>query len=108
MKTLKQMLDAKTRPLADFLPTLTIAAKNLATEITNHNVNQDNLQGERAITREHVQNNESVRDMLGQRGIKPEQLPAEEDIKKLERRVKSDEKKIEKQSGKLPKTNQEN
>ena len=50
----------------------------------------------------------SVRDMLGQRGIKPEQLPAEEDIKKLERRVKSDEKKIEKQSGKLPKTNQEN
>jgi DNA-damage-inducible protein D len=56
------------RPLADFLPTLTIAAKNLATEITNHNVSQDNLQGERAITHEHVQNNESVRDMLGQRG----------------------------------------
>lgn len=96
------------RPLADFLPTLTIAAKNLATEITNHNVMQADLQGERAIVKEHVQNNHSVRDMLGQRGIKPEQLPAEEDIKKLERRVKSDEKKIEKQSGKLPKTNQEN
>ena len=79
----------KTRPLADFLPTLTIAAKNLATEITNHNVGQDNLRGEQAITREHVQNNESVRDMLGQRGIKPEQLPPEEDIKKLERRVKA-------------------
>jgi len=92
----------KTRPLADFLPTLTIAAKNLATEITNHNVNQDNLQGERAITREHVQNNESVRDMLGQRGIKPEQLPPEEDIKKLERRVKSEEKKLVQQSGTLP------
>ena len=98
----------QTRPLADFLPTLTIAAKNLATEMSNHNVMQADLQGERAIAREHVQNNESVRDMLGQRGIKPEQLPAEEDIKKLERRVKSDEKKIEKQSGKLPKPHAEN
>lgn len=92
----------KTRPLADFLPTLTIAAKNLATEITNHNVSQDNLQGEHAITREHVQNNEGVRDMLGQRGIKPEQLPPEEDIKKLERRVKAEEKKRVQQSGTLP------
>lgn len=92
----------KTRPLADFLPTLTIAAKNLATEITNHNVGQDDMRGERAITREHVQNNESVRDMLGQRGIKPEQLPPEEDIKKLERRVKAEEKKLVQQSGTLP------
>lgn len=92
----------KTRPLADFLPTLTIAAKNLATEMTNHNVQQVDLQGEHAITSEHVQNNVSVRDMLGQRGIKPEKLPPEEDIKKLERRVKSEEKKLEKQSGKLP------
>lgn len=90
------------RPLADFLPTLTIAAKNLATEMTNHNVFQDDLQGESSITSEHVQNNQSVRDMLNQRGIKPEKLPPEEDIKKLERRVKSEEKKIEKQSGKLP------
>lgn len=92
----------KTRPLADFLPTLTIAAKNLATEMTNHNVQQEDLRGEHAITSEHVQNNVSVRDMLGQRGIKPEKLPPEEDIKKLERRVKSEEKKLEKQSGKLP------
>jgi DNA-damage-inducible protein D len=90
------------RPLADFLPTLTIAAKNLATEMTNHNVSQDDLQGERAITREHEQNNQSVRGMLGERGIKPEQLPPEEDIKKLERRVKSEEKKLVKQAGKLP------
>lgn len=96
------------RPLADFLPTLTIAAKNLATEMTNHNVMQEELQGERAISHEHVQNNLSVRDMLGKRGIKPEKLPAEEDIKKLERRVKSDEKKIEKQSGKLPRPDTEN
>jgi DNA-damage-inducible protein D len=91
----------KTRPLADFLPTLIIAAKNLATEMTNHNVQQEDLNGEDAITREHIQNNVSVRDMLGQRGIKPEKLPPEEDIKKLERRVKSEEKKIEKQSGHL-------
>jgi DNA-damage-inducible protein D len=96
----------QSRPLADFLPTLTIAAKNLATEMTNHNVMQDDLHGENAITREHVQNNRSVRKMLGQRGIKPEQLPVSEDIKKLERRVKSDEKRLEKQSGKLPKPNE--
>ena len=98
----------QTRPLADFLPTLTIAAKNLATEMTNHNTVQANLQGEKAISNEHVKNNQSVRDMLGQRGIEPERLPAEEDIKKLERRVKSEEKKLEKQSGKLPKPNAEN
>lgn len=77
------------RPLADFLPTLTIAAKNLATEMTNYNVEEKDLQGEPAITGEHVQNNLSVREMLRQRGIKPEKLPPSEDIKKLERRVKS-------------------
>jgi len=92
----------QTRPLADFLPTLTIAAKNLATEMTNHNVSQDDLRGEHAITREHVQNNQSVRAMLDQRGIKPEALPPEEDIKKLERRVKAEEKKLVKRAGKLP------
>ena len=90
------------RPLADFLPTLTIAAKNLATEMTNYNVEQKNLYGENNITKEHVQNNESVRSMLGQRGIKPENLPPAEDIKKVERRVASNEKKIEKNSPKLP------
>ncbi len=92
----------ESRPLADFLPTLTIAAKNLATEMTNHNVIQDDLQGEGAIAGEHVQNNRSVRDMLGARGIKPENLPPEEDVMKLERSVKSEEKKLVKQSGKLP------
>jgi len=76
------------RPLADFLPTVTIAAKNLATEMTNHNVRQNDLKGEFSIAGEHVQNNSSVRAMLGQRGIKPEELPAEEDLKKLERKVK--------------------
>lgn len=92
----------KSRPLADFLPTLTIAAKNLATEMTNHNVEQANLQGEGAITHEHVQNNVSVRDMLVQRGIQPEKLPAEEDLKKLERRVKSEEKKLARNAKALP------
>ena len=91
------------RPLADFLPTLTIAAKNLATEMTNYNVESKDLQGERPITREHIQNNKSVRDMLGQRGIKPEDLPPAEDIKKIERKVVRDEKKIEQASLKLPK-----
>jgi len=93
------------RPLADFLPTLTIAAKNLATEMTNYNVEEKNLYGEQPITVEHVQNNKTVREMLKKRGIKPEDLPPDEDIKKLERRVASDEKSIEKSSPKLPKGN---
>ena len=100
---MKERLGVKdNRPLADFLPTVTIAAKNLATEITNFNVEDKNLQGELAITGEHVQNHHSVRELLGQRGIKPEELPPSEDIKKLERRVKSQEKKLAAQSGKLP------
>lgn len=92
-----------TRPLADFLPTLTIAAKNLATEITNHNVSEKDLQGESSITNEHIQNNKTIRDMLGKRGIKPEELPPAEDIKEMERRVTKDEKNIEQSTKKLPK-----
>lgn len=93
------------RPLADFLPTLTIAAKNLATEMTNHNVEQANLRGEQPITQEHVKNNKSVREMLGQRGIKPEALAAEEDLKRLESRVKAEEKKLAKNTPTLPRQN---
>ena len=70
--------------------------------MTNYNVEEKDLQGEASITIEHIQNNSSVRSMLGERGIKPEELPPSEDIKKLERRVKSQEKKIAEQSGKLP------
>lgn len=100
---MKQRLGIKgTRPLADFLPTLTIAAKNLATEMTNYNVEKADLYGENSITREHIQNNRSVREMLGKRGIKPEELPVAEDIKKLERRVAAEEKKLEKSAEKLP------
>ena len=68
-----RLRESENRPLADFLPTLTIAAKNLATEMTNYNVEEKDLQGEKAIAGEHVQNNLSVREMLGQRGIKPEE-----------------------------------
>ncbi|MCM1115110.1 MAG: DNA damage-inducible protein D [Clostridium sp.] len=93
----------KNRPLADFLPTLTIAAKNLATEMTNYNVEEKDLMGEESITTEHVQNNTTIRDMLDKRGIHPENLPPSEDIKKLERKAKSQEKKIVSESGKLPK-----
>jgi DNA-damage-inducible protein D len=84
------------RPLADFLPTITITAKQLATEITNFNVQQHDLNGESRITDEHVKNNQDVRGLLAKSGIKPEQLPAEEDIKKLERNVKSVDKGLEK------------
>jgi DNA-damage-inducible protein D len=82
------------RPLADFLPTITIKAKDLATEITNFNVKKEGLKGEGIISKEHIKNNTDVRNLLGKSGIKPEQLPAEEDIKKLERRVKSADKQI--------------
>jgi DNA-damage-inducible protein D len=100
---MKKRLGIKSGALADYLPTLTIAAKNLATEMTNYNVEQKNLYGEANITAEHVQNNRSVRGMLGQRGIKPEELPPAEDIKKVERRVAKDEKSMLKESQKLPK-----
>ena len=101
---MKKRLGIKsTRPLADFLPTLTIAAKNLATEMTNYNVDQKDLQGEASITTEHIQNNRTVRKMLGARGIRPENLPVAEDIKKVERKVASEEKQIAKTATKLPK-----
>ena len=100
---MKKRLGIKSGALADYLPTLTIAAKNLATEMTNYNVEQKDLYGEASITAEHVQNNRSVRGMLGQRGIKPEELPPAEDIKKVERRVAKDEKSMLKESQKLPK-----
>jgi len=82
------------RSLADFLPTVTISAKNFATEITNYNVNKNNLQGETDITKEHIKNNKDIRHVLLNNDIFPEALPPEEDVKKLERRVKKDEKQL--------------
>ena len=100
---MKKRLGIKSGALADYLPTLTIAAKNLATEMTNYNVEQKDLYGEADITAEHVQNNRSVRGMLNQRGIKPENLPPAEDIKKVERKVAKDERLMQKLAQKLPK-----
>ena len=94
-KQMKIILDIpQNRPLADFLPTVTITAKNLATEITNFNVNKEDLNGENNITTEHVKNNKRVRGLLIESGIVPEKLPPEEDIKKVEKRVKLDERSI--------------
>jgi len=90
----------QTRPLADFLPTLTIKAKDFATELTSHNVVEKDLNGDSQITNEHIENNLAVRKILGERGIEPENLPALEDVKKVQRKLESDEKKILKQTKK--------
>ena len=84
------------KPLADFLPTLTIKAKDFANELTSHNVIDKDLNGEVKISEEHIDNNNAVRTILLQRGIKPEALPPAEDVKKLERRLENDEKKAAK------------
>ena len=89
------------RPLADFLPTITIKAKDFVNEITHTQVKQQNLRGETSISQEHVKNNRDVRKLLTARDIVPEQLPAAEDAKKLERRLKSEEKKLARQTPKL-------
>lgn len=82
------------RPLADFLPTITIKAKDFANEITTFNIGRDDLATEKAISTEHVKNNTDVRELLVQRNIRPESLPPAEDLKKVERRLKSEEKKL--------------
>ena len=89
-----------TRALADFLPTLTIKAKDFATELTSHNVVEKELKGQEQVSKEHIDNNKAVRDMLKERGVKPESLPAAEDIAKLKRKLDADEKKILKESKK--------
>jgi len=94
-RSMKERLNVPSRrPLADFLPTLTIKAKDFATELTSHNVIEKNLRGDKHIATEHIDNNSAIRTILLQRGVKPEDLPPEEDIKKLQRRFKNDSKKI--------------
>lgn len=83
----------QTRPLADFLPTISIKAKDFAAEMTSVNVQTKDLKGEASITKEHVDNNAAVRQMLIERGIVPENLPPAEDVKKVERRLESEKKK---------------
>lgn len=98
---LKRKLGApNSRPLADFLPTLNIKAKDFAAEMTSVNVQQKDLHGQQTICQEHVNNNKAVRNMMLQRGIVPEDLPAGEDVKKVERRLKSDEKTLTKKNSK--------
>lgn len=97
----KKLNIPENRPLADFLPTITIKAKDLATEITNFNVKKKDLFGENPIVSEHVKNNQDVRDLLAKSNIKPEELPPEIDIKKLQRKVKSEDKNILKEAKKL-------
>ncbi len=98
--TTQQMKDRlnvpKKRPLADFLPTITIKAKDFANEITNFNIKRDDLGTEPKISREHIKNNTDVRKLLVKRNIKPEELPPSEDIKKVERRLESEKKKLPK------------
>ncbi len=94
-----QMLKRKmgvpdSRPVADFLPTISIKAKDLAAEMTGLNVQNKNLKGQSGIEKEHVDNNLAVRNMLTQRGIVPENLPPAEDVKKLQRKLDGDEKKL--------------
>ena len=84
----------QSRPLADFLPTISIKAKDFAAEMTSVNVQTKDLHGEASITQEHVDNNAAVRKMLTERGIIPENLPPAEDVKKVERRLASEEKKM--------------
>ena len=90
----------QSRPLADFLPTISIKAKDFAAEMTSVNVQAKDLQGEASITQEHVENNAAVRKMLTERGIIPENLPPAEDVKKVERRLESEKKKLLSNKGK--------
>jgi DNA-damage-inducible protein D len=90
----QKLMVPDSRPLADFLPTLTIKAKDFATELTSHNVTEKDMKGENLISKEHVDNNAAVRKMLIKRGVKPEQLPPAEDLKKVQRRLEGDEKKV--------------
>ncbi|MBA3722509.1 MAG: DNA damage-inducible protein D [Parachlamydiaceae bacterium] len=84
----------ESRPLADFLPTITIKAKDFAGEITHFNVNKEGLLGEKQISEEHVKNNQDVRNLLARSNIFPENLPPEEDIKKLERKINKENEKL--------------
>lgn len=90
----RRMGTPQSRPLADFLPTISIKAKDFAAEMTSVNVQSKDLKGEASITREHVDNNAAVRKMLTERGIIPENLPPAEDVKKVERRLASEQKKL--------------
>ncbi len=98
----KKLGVSEKRALADFLPTITVKAKDFAGEITNFNVQKENLRGETQITEEHVKNNQGVRHVLIKSNIYPEELPPEEDVKKLERRIKNQDMETFQPSEELP------
>ncbi|MBA4409813.1 MAG: DNA damage-inducible protein D [Bacteroidota bacterium] len=90
----KKMGVPDNRPVADFLPTISIKAKDLAAEMTGLNVQTKDLKGQPPIEKEHVENSSAVRKMLVERGIHPENLPPSEDVKKVQRKLESDNKKV--------------
>jgi DNA-damage-inducible protein D len=98
----KRLRVPKGRALADFLPTITIKAKDFANEITNFSIKRDYLHTEAQITREHIKNNREIRKLLGRRKIKPEELPPAEDVKKIERRLWAEEKNLPAKSNRIP------
>lgn len=102
MQMKARMSMPKTRPLADFLPTVTIKAKDFANEMTVHNTKECNLNNERAIAREHVENNLQVRGAMTARGIVPENLPAGGDVRKVERRLVKETEKLTRGDGLPP------
>lgn len=99
----RRLMIPDSRPLADFLPTLTIKAKDFATELTSHNVIEKDLSGATRISSEHVENNMAVRKMLIERGVRPETLPPAEDVKKVQRKLKGDERNLLKEINKKKK-----
>ena len=94
MQMKKKLGVPDTKPLADFLPTLTIKAKDFATELTSHNIVEKDLKGENRISSEHVDNNVAVRKILLERGVKPESLPPTENLSDVKRRIENDGKNI--------------
>jgi DNA-damage-inducible protein D len=98
----KRLRVPKGRAMADFLPTITIKAKDFANEITNFSIKRDYLHTEAQITREHIKNNREIRKLLGRRKIKPEDLPPAEDVKKIERRLSTEEKRLPSKSNRIP------
>lgn len=100
-KQMKQKWSIKNKPLADFMPTILLKAKDFATEITIFNAKQNKMSSESSISKEHITNNKSVRKTLLSRGIRPEELIPEEDIKKVERKLDSEDKKNLKNPDKL-------
>lgn len=103
----KKMGVPDNRPVADFLPTISIKAKDLAAEMTGLNVQSKDLKGQSKIEKEHIDNNLAVRNMLTNRGITPENLPPAEDVKKLQRKLDSDEKKVLRETKKKPQKGKE-